>query len=213
MSSITVLGGTGYTGAAIVAEALARGHQVTSVSRSAPATERPGVREVQASATEHDQVLAAIADTDVIVEALSPRGPLEGKLRGLDAALASDAARSGARLVVVGGFSVLRPGQDAPRFVEGEMDEAIRPEATEMFTILQDLQDAPEGLDWLFVCPAANYGAWSPGEASGAYRLGGEVAIFDDQGRSELSAPDLALAVLDEIEQPRHRRTLISVVS
>ena len=34
MARITILGGTGYAGAAIVAEAANRGHEVTSVSRS-----------------------------------------------------------------------------------------------------------------------------------------------------------------------------------
>lgn len=36
MSRITVIGGTGYAGSAIVAEAAARGHEVAVLSRSAP---------------------------------------------------------------------------------------------------------------------------------------------------------------------------------
>ena len=34
MSRIAVIGGTGYAGSAIVAEAAARGHQVSALSRS-----------------------------------------------------------------------------------------------------------------------------------------------------------------------------------
>ena len=37
MSRITVIGGTGYAGAAIVAEAVKRGHEVLAISRKAPA--------------------------------------------------------------------------------------------------------------------------------------------------------------------------------
>ena len=37
MARVCVLGGTGYAGAAIVAEAARRGHEVTAVSRKPPA--------------------------------------------------------------------------------------------------------------------------------------------------------------------------------
>ena len=50
MTNITVLGGTGYTGAAIVSEALKRGHSVTVVSRSAPESPVDGVTYVTGSA-------------------------------------------------------------------------------------------------------------------------------------------------------------------
>jgi putative NADH-flavin reductase len=39
--SLTALGGTGYAGSAIVAEAANRGHSVTALSRSAPTTPTP----------------------------------------------------------------------------------------------------------------------------------------------------------------------------
>ena len=52
MSRITVIGGTGYAGSAIVTEAAARGHQVTVFSRSLPAERVPGVNYVQGDATD-----------------------------------------------------------------------------------------------------------------------------------------------------------------
>jgi putative NADH-flavin reductase len=66
-------------------------------------------------------------------------------------------------------------------------------------------QHAPEGLDWLFVSPAQQYGSYAPGEALGRYRVGGRVAIRDEQGVSAVSGADFALAIVDEIE--RHERT------
>jgi putative NADH-flavin reductase len=41
---------------------------------------------------------------------------------------------------------------------------------------------------------------------TGAYRLSDEVLLTDADGKSEISGADLAQAVVDEIEQPRHRR-------
>jgi hypothetical protein len=62
------------------------------------------------------------------------------------------------------------------------------------------LDNSPEELDWVFISPAGTYGAWVTGELTGTYRLGGEVALFDQEGGSDISGADLALAVVDEIE-------------
>lgn len=211
MARITVLGGTGYTGSAIVQEARARGHEVTSLSRSAPAEPLDGVTYLTGSVLDEAVLAEAVAGAEVIIEALAPRGELAGRLLGVDTQLAGLAAASGARLGVIGGFSTLRPEPGAPRFAEGELDPAFADEAREMAAVLARLHDSAESLDWFYVSPAAGYGSYAPGPRRGSYRIGGDVAQFDAAGRSELSAPDLAAAVLDEIETPRHHRAQFSV--
>jgi uncharacterized protein len=206
MARIAVLGGTGYTGGHIVREAVARGHQVTAYSRHAP--ERPvvGAHFIQASMLEEGAIAAAIAGQDVVVEALAPRGDLAGRLEGLVADAGLLAVEQGARLVVIGGWSGLRPAEGAPRNVEAGVPEAFRAEAEEMVRVLDHLeQSAPDGLDWLFVSPAQAYGSHDPGEATGAYRVGGAVALHGVDGPSRISGADFALAVVDEIE--RHERS------
>jgi uncharacterized protein len=44
------------------------------------------------------------------------------------------------------------------------------------------------------------------GERKGHYRLGLDNPVFDDKGQSVLSVEDLALVIVDELEQPRHIR-------
>ncbi len=44
MTTIAVLGGTGYASLAVVKEAVRRGHRVTSVSRNLPPSEWKGYR-------------------------------------------------------------------------------------------------------------------------------------------------------------------------
>ncbi len=205
MARIAVLGGTGYTGGEIVQEAAKRGHHVTAYSRTAPAEPVPGVHYVQASLLEEGAVAAAVAGQDVVVEALAPRGELAGQLEGLIGDLGKLAAEQHARLVVVGGFSGLRRSEGGPRFVEEEIPEAFRAEAQEMVRALESLESsAPEGLDWLFVSPAQGYGSSAPGEALGRYRVGGPVALFDENGTSALSGADFALAIVDEIDRHEH---------
>ena len=96
--------------------------------------------------------------------------------------------------------------------VEGEIPEQYRGEALEgEATRVLLAEHAPEGLDWLFISPAAGYGAFAPGERTGSYRVGGEVALFDAAGGSNISGADFALAIVDEIETPRHHREHIGI--
>ncbi|MGT2426281.1 NAD(P)-dependent oxidoreductase [Amnibacterium kyonggiense] len=206
MARIAVLGGTGFTGGNIVREAVARGHHVTAYSRHASGDPVPGAHYLQASFLEEGAVAAAVAGQDVVVEALAPRGELAGQLEGLIGDLAKLAAEQSARLVVIGGWSGLRPADGEPRFVEGDVPAAFRAEAEEMVRALEGLErNAPAGLDWLFVSPAQEYGSHAPGEATGEYRVGGDVALTDADGRSVVSGADFATAVVDEIERHEHR--------
>jgi putative NADH-flavin reductase len=45
-----------------------------------------------------------------------------------------------------------------------------------------------------------------PAPVKGEYRLGGDVLLRDEAGESTISAADLAVAIVDEIEHPKHRR-------
>ena len=213
MARITVLGGTGYTGAQLVREAAARGHEVRSISRNPPRDPIAGVTYDTASLLDDAARQRAVDGADVVLGALAARGELEPELRGAYARLAELAAQSGARWGVIGGFSSLRLASDAPRIAAGDLPPQFAAEARTMVEVLDDLEaEAPEALDWFFVSPAADYGAHVPGVATGTYRLGSDVALFDADGASVLSGPDLATAVIDEIDVPRHRRTQFSVV-
>jgi putative NADH-flavin reductase len=207
---IVVFGGTGYTGSNVVREAVARGHEVVSVSRSQPSAPVEGARyevgDVQQLAP------TVVPGADAVVATLSPRGDLAGRLVEVYGELARLSAATGARYLQVGGFSSLRPAPDAPRFVEGEVPEEYRAEAVEgEATRVLLAERAPADLDWVFVSPAGSYGAWAPGERTGTYRVGGEVALFDADGGSNVSGPDFAAAIVDEVEQAAHPRGHIGV--
>lgn len=63
-SRITVIGGTGYAGSNIVREAHARGHDITSFSRSEPETRLDGVTYRRGSALDTAAVADAVAGAD-----------------------------------------------------------------------------------------------------------------------------------------------------
>jgi putative NADH-flavin reductase len=50
-----------------------------------------------------------------------------------------------------------------------------------------------------------------PGKRTGKFRLGGTRLISNDQGVSRISAEDYAVALVDELENPRHVRQQFTI--
>jgi uncharacterized protein len=213
MSRIIVIGGTGYAGSAIVADAAARGHQVTALSRSLPAEPVPGVTYVQADVTDEAALSSAISGADVVVGALAPRGPLVGSFRDVYRTIARLADAEGVPLFIVGGFSSLRPAAGAPRFV-ADLSHAPAEFHDELVTVsalvTDDLPATAETLDWVFVSPAAKFGSYAPGERLGKYRVGDDVAVQPEDGGA-ISGADYALGFVDLIEQGNHHRAHVNL--
>lgn len=62
--------------------------------------------------------------------------------------------------------------------------------------------------DSVFAPPAV---PWAAGERTGAYRTALDDLIVDEHGNSTISAEDYAVAVIDEIDNPRHIRQRFTV--
>ena len=207
MARISVLGGTGYGGGAVVREAALRGHEVVAVSRGVPQSPVGGVRYVRGSVLDLDVLEPVVAEADVVFEALSPRGDMAGKVAGVFADLVALAQQGGTRLGVLGGASSLLVSADGPRLLEVEpAAPEVLPEVELGIHKLEVLRESPEELDWFYVSPAAEFGAWVPAPETGHYRTSDDVLLRRSDGRSVISAADLAIAVLDEVERPTHRR-------
>jgi putative NADH-flavin reductase len=156
---------------------------------------------------DHEVLERAVAQVDVVFEALSPRGDMAGKVDQVFADLVALAEQSGARLGVLGGASSLLVSPDGPRLIDiAPPAPEVRAEVALGIHKLETLQASSDSLDWFYVSPAAEFGAWVPSTQTGRYRVSDDVLLKDADGKSEISAADLALAVLDEIEHPTHRR-------
>lgn len=212
MTNVTVLGGTGFAGNLIAREADGRGLSVTSLSRHAPLDLPDSIHVVMGSLHDPEILTAVTEHADVVVAALSPRGDMAGKLRELYATLADALAARGTRLIVVGGFGSLKAGDGDARISESEdFPEAFRAEAGELLSTVRDLQDRTDALNWTFVSPAADFGAFNTDqERRGHYRVGGDVPLADELGVSNISGADFATAVVDEIERAAHQREHIT---
>jgi putative NADH-flavin reductase len=200
---IAVYGATGMIGSQIVAEALARGHEVTGVTRSGG--EPPaGVVTVVGDASDPGLAKRVASAADVVVSAIGPsrtggdRREFLAQLRNLAESL------GGTRLLVVGGAgSLLVDGQ---RLVDrADFPEIYRAESLIGAESLDYLRGLGDDVDWTYLSPAPLI---QPGERTGGYR----VALDSPAGES-ISAADYAIAMLDEIDRPAHRRQRFTVAS
>ena len=211
MAKLVVFGATGYAGGKISAEALRRGHEVVGVARNEGSVPE-GVEARQGSLHDEEFVAGLAKDADVFVVA-TPARAIDGK-KLIDAvpALARIARENGVRLSFVGGAASLLVAEGGPRlFDTPEFPAEYKDEAGSHAEVLGLLREQPEDLDWFYVSPAAEFGAWTPGERKGEFRLGGDVLVTDENGRSHIGGDDFATAYVDEIEQPKHRRARFTV--
>ena len=208
---ITVLGGTGYGGSAVVREAVRRGHEVTSFSRHAPADPIEGAAYRVGSATDSAPLAEAVAGADAVFVAVSPRGDMAGRVEGVVDALARMAVEPGVRVGFLGGVSSVLVRPDGPTvFDEYPPPAEILDEVKTGMNVLDYFRSTTD-LDWFYVSPALEFGSWIDAPVTGTYRVSEDVLILDAAGRSVIAAEDLALAVLDEIDNPRHSRSRFHV--
>ena len=205
---ITVFGAAGNVGSRVVAEALSRGHEVTAVVRD-PARfhELPAAANARAGDAGNIKDVAEVSTgQDVVINATRPASGSESEIVATTKALMDGLARTGVRLLVVGGAaSLLVPGTggttviDDPNFLPASARDVAKASLDQYEVCRSEAR-----VDWAYLCPPAQL---APGERTGNYRLGTNELLLDAEGNSTISMEDLAIVLLDEAEQPKHHRT------
>ncbi|MDG4861180.1 NADH-flavin reductase, partial [Streptomyces sp. T-3] len=117
------------------------------------------------------------------------------------------AATAATPLLVVGGAGPLR-SPDRPELPIADNREYVPAEWRAIAVASTDQLEACRrhlGAEWTYLSPPA---LLAPGERTGTYRRGTDTLLVAPGGRSRISAEDLAVAVLDELENPSGLRHL-----
>jgi uncharacterized protein len=214
MSEIVIFGAGGRAGRHAVAEAVARGHRVTAVVRDPaahPDLAGDGVTLVRGDAADAAGVAAVAAGHDAAISAVARLDtPPEEFFVSTAHALLDGLARAGVgRLVLIGIGTTLEvsPGVmllDTPGF----------PAEARAFSLghvaeLAALRGASTTVDWLVLAPPPTL-LDAEAARTGRYRVGGTQVVAAEDGVLFRYA-DLAAALVDEIEAPKHHRTLVAV--
>jgi uncharacterized protein len=207
---VIVFGASGLLGSRLVDEALSRLHEVTAVARdSTRIDDREGrVARYAGDATEPSSVAALAAGHDVAISAVIEHGRPEVLSDAARALLEGLSLAEVPRLVVAGGAGSLRAPSGERLLDMPTFREEWKPEAIAQAQALAVYEQADTDVDWSYISPAA---LLEPGERTGAYRVGTDQLLVDEHGRSRITMEDLAIAMLDEAENPAHTRTRFTV--
>ncbi|OGN97658.1 MAG: 3-beta hydroxysteroid dehydrogenase [Chloroflexi bacterium RBG_13_51_36] len=209
---IVIIGASGQIGAFIRDEALARGHQVTAIVRHPEkiTVQDPGLRVVKADILK-DEVNELVKGHDAVISAYNPgwsnpdmyNEQIEGYKR-----IISGVKKSGIKkLLVVGGAGSLEVAPGVQVLDTASFPEQVKKGVLATREVLYMLRKEKE-LEWTFLSPPSSI---KPGERTGHYRVGKDQLLKDEKGESKISTPDYAVAMLDELENPKHVRERFTV--
>ncbi|MGA2808121.1 MAG: NAD(P)-dependent oxidoreductase [Terracidiphilus sp.] len=204
---VVLFGATGMIGSRILQELLSRGHQVTAVVRNPEKVAAGSATVVKGDVTDAASVAAAAKGAEAAISAYAP--PLQqpetilAATRSLLTGLQTAGVR---RLIAVGGAGSLEVAPGVQLVDTPEFPEAWKAIALAHRDVLPILRGA--SLDWTALSPAAFI---QPGERTGKFRLGGTQLVVDQKGESRISAEDYAVALVDELESPKHLRQQFTV--
>lgn len=195
--NIVLAGATGNIGSRILDEALRRGHRVTGLTRDpAKLGARDGLQTKKANTTDVAAFADALKGHDAAI--LSVKWNENDVHQVLDALRKANVKRC---LFVVGAGSLLRT--DGRTHFDHMAEKGVQPPTSKPAALaLVEVQKVTD-LEWTAISPPASI---QPGERTGKFRLGRDHLLEDDNGKSEISREDFAIAILDEIEKPSHIR-------
>jgi uncharacterized protein len=206
---IAIVGASGKAGSLIVNEAVSRGHNVTAIVRNASKLQDKNTAVIEKDV--FDLTADDLTTFDVVVNAFG--APLGEEQAHVDAGHALIEALKGTRtrLLVVGGAGSLFVDEnktvkliDTPEF-----PDFVKPTAKGQGRNLEELQGTTD-LTWTFVSPSAVFDA--EGVRTGSYQSGKDHLLVNTKGDSYISYADFAIAVIDEVENPKHLNQRFTVV-
>jgi putative NADH-flavin reductase len=213
---MVLYGATGRAGSCILTELLGRGHEVVAVVRTldklAP---NDGLTVQQGDLSSVEAIAEAIGGAQAVVSAYGPPADKTDQL--LDVTKREIAAvqqvsqqasspEHAPRLIVVGGASSLEVAPGVTLESAKDFPAALKPIAQAHEKALELLRAS--SIDWTYLSPSAFF---EPGQRTGRFRLGQDQLLTAPDGKSWISMEDYAIALVDELEQPQHRRQRFTV--
>lgn len=212
---VALIGASGFVGTAVLHELLQRGHQVTAIVRHPEKVKTADkVTAVSANALDEKAISDAVTGHDAVISAYNAgwtNPDLYNEFLQGSKTIQAGVKKSGVtRLIVIGGAGSLFIAEGVQLIDTPQFPEEYKPGASAAKDYLNILKEEKE-LEWTFLSPAIEMHPGTSGTKRGAYRTGLENPVFDKANKSIISVEDLAVAILDELENPKHIRKRFTV--
>ena len=204
MKKIAVIGATGFVGTQVVKELANRGYFVNALARNTSKIEESeNVKAVTADIYNTTELSEILKGNDAVISAFNPgwTNPniFEDFLKGAESIEKAVEKAGVKRYIVVGGAGSLYIAEGLQLIDTPEFPAEIKPGAEAARQYLEMIKKN-EKLDWTFFSPAIEMHQGTAGVRKGTYRTALENPVFDENGRSVLSVEDVAVALVDELE-------------
>lgn len=208
---IGIIGANGKAGSLIMREALDRGHAVTAIVRNPEKLKTDKVTVIQKDI--FDLKTSDLDSFDAVVNTFNaPFGEEQLHAQSGRVLIRHLSSVPNTRLVIVGsGGSLYTDESRTERVSETKgFPQQFIDTAFQMRTNLADLEQTTD-LNWVYLSPS---GFFDPdGNRTGHYKTGSDVLLTNSRGEAYTSYADFAIALLDEIETPKHKNERYAVVS
>lgn len=214
MEKIVLIGASGFVGSAIMEEALNRGHEVTAIVRNPDkiVLQSPWLFVKGADVSTPEVVEEICSGADVVISAYSPgwTNPAiyEETLKVYPAILEGVKKAGVKRLLCVGGAGTLFVSPGLRVMDSGAIPDEIMPGVKSLGEFYLNTLMNEKEIDWVFFSPA---GSIARGSRTGNFRLGKDDLIVDENGQSRISVEDYAVAMIDEVEAPKHHQERFTI--
>lgn len=207
-----LIGASGFVGAAVLQEALDRGHHVSGIVRDpAKLPQHPALSAVAGDAYNAEALAEQLKGHDAVIHAFNPGWGTadirERFIQGSQAIIAASKQAGVQRLLVVGGAGSLYVAPNL-QLIDTPDFPAEYKEGAEGARQALNLLKAETALAWSFISPPA---LLQPGARSGQFRIGGDQLLMNGDAPAQISVADLAVAIIDELERPQHLRQRFTV--
>jgi putative NADH-flavin reductase len=205
---VALYGATGKSGSRILKELVSRGHQVIAIVRNPAKLPKPapGVLVKEDDLSDSKKIAAAVDGAEAVISAYAPpQNDVDAIVGVTQRQVAALNHGSSVRLIVVGGAGGLNVAPGVTLIDSGYLPAPVLPIAKAHSKALNVLRAST--IDWTYLAPAAYF---EPGARTGKFRLGTDELIANEQ-ESRISMEDYAVALVDELEKPQHRRQRFSI--
>ncbi|NAW50329.1 NAD(P)H-binding protein [Elizabethkingia argentiflava] len=207
---VALLAATGQAGRTILSELISRGYEVTAVVRH-PNKLPKSIHTVQDDLNHVDRIAEIIKGVEVVISAYGP--PKEERFF-TDVSYTDILATTTKRIIEAGGKA------EVPRLVvvgaagslwfyprvtvlkSGYWPQNLHPIA------ISHTKAFSADINWTYFSPPMLI---EPGVRTGNFRLGVDDLIVDEQGKSWISFEDYAVALVNELENPKHQRARFTI--
>lgn len=204
MKKVAVIGATGFVGTQVVKELANRGYFVNALARNTSKIEESeNVKAIAVDVYNTSELSEILKGNDAVISAFNPgwTNPniFEDFLKGAESIEKAVEESGVKRFITVGGAGSLYIAENLQLIDTPEFPAEIKPGAEAARQYLEMIKKN-ENLDWTFFSPAIEMHQGTAGVRKGTYRTALENPVFDESGRSILSVEDVAVALVDELE-------------